>query len=61
MTYSEGVWHDIIGLDPQYEHMKGCPAYEDYMRGYNDKDDGVSSLVAEHIAVNDEDAGSNPV
>jgi len=23
MTYSEGLWHAILGLDPQYDHMKG--------------------------------------
>ena len=36
MSYSEGTWHAIVGLKPQYEHMKGVPAYNDYMRGYND-------------------------
>ncbi len=44
MSYTEGLWHAIIGLDPQYEHMKGCPAYDLYMKGYNkinDKDEEI--------------------
>ncbi len=36
MSYTEGCWHAIIGLDPQYEHMKGCEAYDLYMKGYNE-------------------------
>lgn len=35
MNYSEGLWHSIVGLEPQYEHMKGTPAYEEYMSGYD--------------------------
>jgi len=36
MNYREGAWHAIIGLNPQYEHMMGCPAYDKYMQGYNE-------------------------
>lgn len=42
VTYDEGMWHALIGLDPQYEHMEGCLAYDSYMEGYNkikDKDE----------------------
>lgn len=35
MSYNEGLWHAIIGLKPQYDHMKGTLAYDEYMRGYN--------------------------
>lgn len=37
--YSHGLWHAIIGLSPQYDHMKGTPLYDEYMKGYNSKDD----------------------
>jgi len=48
MTYSEGLWHAIIGLDPQYEHMKGCQAYDLYMEGYNKTNDKDKELEDEH-------------
>ena len=35
MSYTEGQWHALIGLPPQYDHMKGCESYETYMEGYN--------------------------
>ncbi len=31
---SEGCWHRICGLQPQYNHMKGTPMYDEYMKGY---------------------------
>lgn len=39
MTYTEGSWHYLVGLKPQYEHMEGCPAYDEYMEGYNNMKD----------------------
>jgi len=36
MNYREGAWHAMTGFDPQYDHMKGSTAYNDYMEGYND-------------------------
>ena len=39
MTYTCGRWHAIIGLDPQYDHMEGCSAYDDYIQGYNSYED----------------------
>jgi len=50
MNYREGAWHAIVGLDPQYEHMKGCTAYDEYMVGYNNnvkpkKIEKVKSIV----------------
>lgn len=34
-AYTQGMWHKMIGLDPQYDHMKGTIMYENYMKGYN--------------------------
>ena len=34
--YNMGSWHVIIGLVPQYDHMKGTTMYERYMKGYNE-------------------------
>jgi len=48
MTYEEGTWHALIGLDPQYEHMKGCQAYDLYMEGYNKTNDKDKELEDEH-------------
>lgn len=33
--FNEGLWHKLVGILPQYNHMKGTPMYEEYMKGYN--------------------------
>ena len=37
--YWQGAWHAIVGLEPLPENamlLKGSPAFENYLRGYND-------------------------
>lgn len=34
--YGKGVWHALIRLGPQYDHIEGTPIHEEYMKGYNE-------------------------
>ena len=38
-AYNHGVWHKMVGLLPQYDHMEGSQYYDDYMAGYNSGDE----------------------
>jgi hypothetical protein len=41
--YQNGVWHALIGIAPQYDHMIGAPMYEKYMKGYNTTKNEIES------------------
>lgn len=47
MNYSEGMWHAIIGLEPQHNNMRGCPAYDAYMLGYNKTKESIKKTKEE--------------